>query len=369
MTNNNLLFTPGKIGTLELKNRLVRSATAERMSDDEGRPGEKFKELYKELTRGGVGLIITGHMYIHPSGKAHEEMTGIYSDDLIPGLTELTDVVHKEGGKVVVQINHGGMQCAKEAVSEPIAPSARPGNDSSNPAREMTTEEIHMVIDAFGQAARRAKEAGFDGVQIHGAHGYLTSQFLSPHINKRADEWDGDINDRMRFLKEVSKAVREEVGPDYPVLIKLGVMDGVEDGLTLEEGLEVLQALKGMGIDGVEISGGIGGKKLSTIGKGIRREEEEAYFREFAQKARPVTDLPILLVGGFRSKSVMEDVLESGDADFISICRPLINNPQLPNEFKEGIIEKSGCISSNNCWPVEKGVGIGCKCPIDKLEK
>ena len=227
MTNKNLLFTPGKIGSLELKNRLVRSATAERMSDELGRPEEKFKELYRELTQGGVGLIITGHMYIHPSGKAHEEMTGVYSDDLIPGLAELADVVHQEGGKVVGQINHGGMQCAKEAVGEPIAPSAMPGSKSRNPAREMTTEEIQMVIDAFGQAARRVKEAGFDGVQIHGAHGYLTSQFLSPHVNKRTDEWGGDINGRMRFLKEVSKTVREEVGPDYPVLINLGMMDGV----------------------------------------------------------------------------------------------------------------------------------------------
>jgi len=211
--NVSMLFTPGNIGALALPNRLVRSATAERLADADGRPRPRLKSLYQELARGGVGLIITGHMYVHPSGRAHPEMTGIYSDELILSLAELADVVHREGGQVVVQINHGGMQCSRQTVPQTIAPSAVDASFLQRPAREMTPDEITLLIQAYGQAARRAQEAGFDGVQIHGAHGYLIGQFLSPFVNRRTDEWGGDLEERMRFLRAVCLAVREQVGP------------------------------------------------------------------------------------------------------------------------------------------------------------
>jgi 2,4-dienoyl-CoA reductase-like NADH-dependent reductase (Old Yellow Enzyme family) len=360
------LFTPGQIGTLNLPNRLVRSATAERMADADGRPTPRLGELYAELARGGVGLIITGHMYVHPSGKAHPEMTGIYADELIPGLAELAQTAHRAGGRVMVQINHGGMQCSRETVAETIAPSAVDAPFLERPAREMTSVEIAATIKAYGQAARRAKEAGFDGVQIHGAHGYLISQFLSPFINRRTDEWGGDIEGRMRFLRAVCQAVREQVGRDYPVAIKLGLTDGVEGGLTPEEGARVVAALEGMGLDGVEISGGIGGGRNINTRTGIRSEADEAYFRPLAQQVRPVTLLPIILVSGFRSQKVMEEVLSSGDADFISVCRPLICEPDLPNRMHAGSQERSRCISANRCWAEQEGEGIACKCPIEE---
>lgn len=364
-----MLFTAANIGTLDLPNRLVRSATAERMADANGVPRAQLKALYQELARGGVGLIITGHMYVHPSGKAHPEMTGIYSDGLIPHLAELADAVHREGGVIVPQINHGGMQCSREAVEETIAPSAIDASFLQRPAREVTRAEIDRVIDAYAQAARRAKEAGFDGVQIHGAHGYLISQFLSPFVNKRSDEWGGDLEGRMHFLRAVCQAVREQVGADYPMLIKLGVMDGVEGGLTLEEGLQVVAALESMGLDAVEISGGLGGGRSSSVRNGILTEADEAYFRPWAEKARAVTRLPIILVGGFRSRGVMEDVLTCGDADFISLCRPLICEPDLPNRMRLGLQERSSCISANLCWAEKEGEGIACKCPLEKLQK
>lgn len=366
------LFTPGNIGTLALPNRLVRSATAERMADAEGRPRPQLRALYKELARGGVGLIITGHMYVHPSGKAHPEMTGIYADELIPDLAELADTVHREGRRVVAQINHGGMQCSRETVTDTLAPSAIDAPFLEQPAREMSPDEIRMVIQAYGQAARRAREAGFDGVQIHAAHGYLISQFLSPFVNHRTDAWGGDgpaetpaenLEGRMRFLRTVCKEVREQVGRDYPVLIKLGMMDGVEKGLTPEEGAQVVAALEGMGLDAVEISGGIGGRKLN-IPQGIRTEADEGYFRSLARWARPVTRLPILLVGGFRSRRVMEEVLDANDADYISLCRPLICEPDLPNRLRQELQERSRCISANHCWAEREGEGIACKCPI-----
>jgi 2,4-dienoyl-CoA reductase-like NADH-dependent reductase (Old Yellow Enzyme family) len=302
-------------------------------------------------------------MYVQPGGKCHAEMMGIYSDELILGVGELARAAHAEGGRIVVQINHGGMQCSGEAVADPIAPSAIQADFLKRPAREMTPGEIEMVIDAYAQAAGRAREAGFDGVQVHGAHGYLVNQFLSPLVNRREDEWGGDIHGRMRFLRRVCSAVRGEVGPDWPVIIKLGLADAMEGGLTLDEGLQVVAELESMGLDAVEISAGIGGRRSSAIRPGIRSESDEAYFRPWAREARQRTQLPILLVGGFRSRSVMEDVLASGDADFISLCRPFICEPNLANRLRAGQQERSSCISANRCWAEGEGVGIMCKCP------
>jgi 2,4-dienoyl-CoA reductase-like NADH-dependent reductase (Old Yellow Enzyme family) len=349
-----LLFTAGRIGTLELPNRLVRSATAERLADDDGRPTPRLNQLYQRLVQGGVGLIISGHLYVHPSGKAHPEMTGIYADELIPSLAELTAAVHQEGGRVVAQINHGGMQCSAETVSETLAPSAVDAPFLQQPAREIKPDEITDLIDAYSQAARRAKEAGFDGVQIHGAHGYLISQFLSSYINRRSDEWGGDTQRRMRFLRSLCQAIREQVGSQYPVFVKLGLVDGIEGGLTLEEGVQVVAALEEAGLDGVEVSSGV---QASSI----RPNPKEAYFRPLARAARPVTRLPILLVGGLRSRAQMEEVLASGDADFVSLCRPLICEPDLPNKMRQGVQERARCISGNRCWPTKTGEGITCK--------
>jgi 2,4-dienoyl-CoA reductase-like NADH-dependent reductase (Old Yellow Enzyme family) len=361
-----MLFEPGKIGTLELPNRLIRSATAENMADPGGRPRPPMKDLYRELARGGVGLIISGHMYVAPSGKAHPEMTGIYDDALIPHLAELTATVHDAGGRVAAQINHGGMQCSRRTVSQTVAPSAIDAPFLSRPAREMTTGEIDAAVQAYADAAWRAREAGFDAVQIHGAHGYLISQFLSPFTNRRSDAWGGDLEGRMRFLEAVCEAVRERVGPDYPVFIKLGMMDAVEGGLTAEEGVEVAAALAGMGLDAVEISGGIGGGGSLNTRPGIRSRADEAYFRPLARRARARTSLPIALVGGLRSREVMEDVLGAGDADFISISRPLICEPHLPDRLREGVQDRSSCISANRCWPEGPGEGIDCRCPVER---
>ena len=203
-----LLFTPARIGSLELPNRLVRSATAELLADADGRPLPKLKTVYQELVRGGVGLVITGHMYVHPDGKAHPHMMGIYSDALLPGLAELASAVHAESGCAAVQINHGGMHANELSVKEAIAPSNVRASFARRTAREMTMVEVEMVIDAYAQAARRVREAGFDAVQIHSAHGYLTSQFLSPLVNKRTDQWGGEASGRMRFLQAVCEAVR-----------------------------------------------------------------------------------------------------------------------------------------------------------------
>ena len=356
-----LLFTPGKIGNLEIPNRIVRSATAELMANDlDGSPGERLKSLWVELAKGGTGLIISGHMYVHPSGKCHPEMTGIYSDELIPALKECVDAVHSAGGLIAAQINHGGMQCDREAVDGTIAPSALHEDFLEQPAGEISTGEIEMLVDAYGQAARRSREAGFDAVQLHAAHGYLINQFISPYTNRRSDKWGGDLGGRTRFLREVMHAVRGQVGREYLVFIKFGMEDGVEGGLSAEEGAEVIALMAEMGLDAIEISGGV---RANSVRKGIRNPAREAYFRHLVHLARRKTDLPLIMVGGMRSKAVMEDVLSSGDADFIAMCRPLINEPNFPNLLKAGRQEVSGCISSSNCWAENLGEGIACKCP------
>lgn len=354
------LFDPGVFGTLQLPNRLIRSATAEYMSDLEGRPQQPMFDLYRELARGGVGLIITGHCYVHQGGRCHLYMTGAYEDDLLPDLEVLSRAVHDEGGLVVMQINHGGRESRQEAIpGPPVAPSPVPAARDKERPKELNEEEIRELFAAFGDAAGRAKAAGFDGVQIHAAHGYLINQFNSPAANRRKDRWGRTSADRMRFLEEVANSIRQRVGDDYPVLIKLGMEDNVRDGLTLVESTEIVRHLGEWGIDGLEVSGGIG---RTSVVKDILRPEDEAYFLPYARAAREATDLPISLVGGLRSREVMERVLEEGAADFISLSRPLIRQPNLPLRFRQGE-KRAPCVSCNRCWPPPGEIGIACRDP------
>lgn len=351
------LFEPVSIGTLRLPNRTVRSATAEYLSDEEGRPLPELSEMYCALARGGVGLIVTGHAYVHPSGRCRVQMSGIHDDALIPDWAALVERVHEAEGRIAIQLNHGGRQCDPEAVDGPLfAPSPIALNDESPRPQELSERQIEDLIRAFGDAAGRAKEAGFDAVQIHGAHGYLINSFDSPASNWRRDAWGGSSTRRLRFLEEVAAAVRDAVGNDYPVFVKLGTVDFVRDGLTEDDGIEIIRHLADMGLDGVEISGGIGGGSMRA---GIREPEDEAYFLPIARKARYVTNLPIVLVGGLRSRQVMRRVLDEGSAELISMCRPLIREPDLVNRIREGQ-PRATCISCNQCWPRAGELGISC---------
>jgi len=359
------LFSPAKLGSLELRNRLVRSATAEMLATEPvGRATPALAALYRDLAQGGVGLIITGHAYVSPSGKAHPEMLGVHCDELIPGLKTLADAAHAEGGALAIQIQHGGRQSTEDVVPEAIAPSAVPMHSGSMP-REMTQAEIVETIDAFGQAARRAKLAGMDAVQVHAAHGYLISEFLSSHTNRRTDAWGGDFERRLAFLGAVCEAVRGQVGTDYPVFIKLGMMDNMDqvpDGLTPEDGARIVDRLDDFRLDAVEVSGAYDGPSRFNVQMGVGTKVPEAYFRSLAQRAKASTRLPVMLVGGLRSRAVMDDVLASGDADFISLCRPLIREPHLPDRLRTGEASVAACISGGRCWPERPGQGIGCKC-------
>ena len=356
------LFEPAHLQGIHLRNRMVRSATAECMARANGEPKPELAKVYRDLAAGGVGLIITGHMAVHRTGKAHPGMTGIDDDRLIRPLSELVPAVHQAGGRIAVQINHAGRQTRDPSVADPVAPSDVPASGNRSGARALTLDEIETLVEAYGRAAARAKAAGFDAVQIHAAHGFLISQFLSPLTNHRTDAFGGNLENRMRFLERVADAVREAVGPGFPVLIKLGLRDEDEDGLTLDEGLQVVGRLAEFSIDAIEISGGIAGSRNFSIPAAIRPGQNEAYFRPWAARARRATDLPILLVGGFRSLESMEETLASGDAQFISLCRPLICEPDLAHRLHSGIQTASRCVSGNRCWPEAPGESIVCRC-------
>ncbi len=352
------LFQGTRIGTLTVTNRFVRSATVELLGDDDGRPLPELSAMYRALAEGGVGLIISGSAYIDPSGKAFTKMSGIHDDALIPDWQKVTDAVHEAGGKIAMQIMHGGRHCAPNAVSGPLlAPSPVPVKEDGPRPVELSECDIRRLIRAYALAAGRAKEASFDAVQLHGAHGYLIHSFNSPASNWRRDAWGGTLARRLHFLKEVATAARDVVGDDYPLFIKLGTVDFVPDGMEERDGVEIIRHLRDMGFDAVEISGGIGFG--GSIRKGIRRQEDEAYFLPVARQARHVTDLPIILVGGMRSKEVMESILKEGSADLISLCRPLIREPDLPNRIRNGQ-DKATCISCFQCWPKEGELGISC---------
>jgi 2,4-dienoyl-CoA reductase-like NADH-dependent reductase (Old Yellow Enzyme family) len=350
------LFEPFTLRGLTLRNRLVRSATAERLCAPDGAPTPALLEFYETLSAGGVGLIVTGHAFVTERGKCHPEMLGAHTDRLIGPLAELAAAAHAGGAAVALQINHGGLQCKSDAVARPCAPSAQLIPEREILAEALEPDEIAEIQRAFAAAARRAREAGFDAVQIHAAHGYLTSQFLSPLRNRRDDRYGGALENRARFLRETIRGVRAAVGPDYPLLIKLGVTDNEEGGLTAAEGAAVAASLRDLGIDAIETSTGARG----AVRTRITRPEREAYLQELAQLVRRRSDLPIILVGGLRSRPVMERLLDEG-IDLIALSRPLIREPALPRRLRGDPQARAECISCNRCWPETAGAGIGCR--------
>ncbi len=356
------LFSSSTINTMKLPNRFVRSATWEGMAADDGAVTPKLIATMADLAKGGVGLIISSHAYVSPEGQAGPWQLGIYKDDLMAGLEKMTAAVHAAGGKIVAQLAHAGQAAAASLSGRtPMVVSDFAGLMKS-PRQEMTAPDIRRIITDFADAAKRAKASGFDGVQLHAAHGYLLNQFLSPAFNRRQDEYGGSIANRARIVLDVLRAVRETVGRDFPILVKMNSQDFIENGLTLTDSVQVAELLAAVGIDAVELSGGmVGSAKLMPSRTGINSEETEAYFREEARAFKKRLSVPLILVGGLRSLEVAETLMEEGIADYISMCRPFIREPGLINRWKAGDRRKSGCLSDNQCFtPGREGKGIYC---------
>lgn len=389
-----LLFSPGVIGRVEVKNRLVHSATYEAMAGERGEITEQHLKRYANLAKGETGLIISGQMSVLQSGCVHREQTGIHSDDLIPGLTKLTQAVHQHGGVIVFQLAHGGRQTTKDAAGErPMGPSSF-DRDPVNfvKPRQMTEKDIQMVIQAFGKAACRAVEAGADGIQIHAAHGYLVNQFLSPFFNRRTDSWGGSPENCFRFLEKILYEIRKSIPCGTPILIKLNTNDHTpSEGVTPDLARWYAEKLVHLGIAAVEISSGtalysfmnscrgdVPVEELSSrlpfwkrlIAKRVLRKMvgkydlEEGYHLAAAKTIKPVLgNVPLILVGGMRRVSHMEEVLNKGCADFISMSRPFIREPFLARRLKEGKSDRSSCVSCNKCFAtIIRGDPLRCRC-------
>jgi 2,4-dienoyl-CoA reductase-like NADH-dependent reductase (Old Yellow Enzyme family) len=369
------LFENSSMGSTELKNRAVRSATWSGIGDERGFVTERAELIYGPLAEGGVGLIITGYQYVMTNGPQLPYMVGNYSDELLDGLTRLAQIAHDGGAKIVPQIVHTGAQANPKLFSpgdEVWAPSPITDPKTGKVSPELGNREISLLIEAYAAAAERSQRAGFDGVQLHGAHGYGINQFLSAAWNKRGDSYGGSLKKRYRFLAEVLEAVKSAVGDDFPVLIKLNAHDFLEGGLVPEESVQIGRWLSEDGIAAIEVSGGSGASpaELGPVRKAILKEEQEAYFADMAALFKSSVNVPIISVGGIRSLKTVDDMLADGKADFVSLARPLIREPYLINRWKSGDAAPATCISCNGCFETGvKGQGISCKLDREDADK
>ena len=358
------LFEATTLNGMTLKNRFVRSATFEAMASADGACSPQLTDLNAELAKGKVGLIITGYAYVNEIGKSRPTQSGIHSDELIEGWAEHTNAVHNQGAAIAMQIAHAG--CNSFVIPEgenALGPSSMKMPQACL-CRDMTAVEISETIHSFVDAAVRAQKAGFDGVQLHGAHGYLISQFLSPFYNKRTDEYGGSLENRSRFVRKVLQGVRTAVGGNYPVMIKINSDDFLEGGFTPNEMVQLAAILEKDGIDAIEISGGTHlSPEASSFSRktGIVPEDKELYFKEAATLYKEKIRTPLMLVGGIRSLSVAEQVVDEGLADYVSLCRPLIREPHLIDRWQSGDTARATCISCNVCFkPIRAGQPLYC---------
>lgn len=357
------LFESGSIGRLKLKNRMIRSATWEGMCEKDGRPTQKLTDYYCNLVKGGIGLIISGYTYVRPDGKQLPGKMGIYTDEFEKDFRRLTRAIHDLNGKIAVQLVHaGGQTDSKAAGRQPVAPSGIKVGAFPETPQELSVLEIEDITDAFARAARRARDWGFDAVQIHGAHGYLVSQFLSPVTNKRTDAYGGSLENRSRFLFDIYEKTRAQVGKDFPVFIKFNGDDYVENGFPRDEAVQIAKQLSNFGIDALEISSGsaASGKKGPARPK-INSSEKEAYNLNLALTIKKEVACPVICVGGFRSFPVAQKAIAEDGMDFIALSRPLIREPDLPKKWENNKSLNSQCISCNKCFipGLSKG-GIYC---------
>jgi 2,4-dienoyl-CoA reductase-like NADH-dependent reductase (Old Yellow Enzyme family) len=359
MTPDSILFSPITVGGIEVPNRFCRSATQDYMATDAGEPTDRQVELYTRLAEGEVGLIISGHAFVQPSGKASPRQLAVYDDRFIPGLARIVEAVHRFPSRIFLQIAHSGRQTKERLCGcVPVSPSALYDPVSKVMPRELTEVEIRELVHDFVRAARRAREAGFDGVQLHVAHGYLLSSFLSPHTNRRTDAWGGPLENRARVVVEILRGIRKLPGARIPVIAKLNATDLLaEGGLTVEDSAKAAAIFEAEGLDGVEVSGGMAEAGRGSIWPGIRRPEDEGYFVGAAASIKAAVKIPVFGLGGIRTLEVAEKFVREGLVDLVSMSRPFIRDPYLVRDFRLGRLAMAECISCNKC---NNPRGIGC---------
>jgi len=339
------LWEPFHIGCMELKNRVVMPPMVTRYASDEGFVTERTKDYYEARARGGAGLVIVEATYVHRQGWAFANQIGISEDKFMPKLSELTDVVHRHGAKIAIQLHHGGRQ-AREALSglQPVAPSPIPMAGGEMP-REMTVEEIADAVTYFAEAALRAKQAGFDGVELHAAHGYLIDQFLSPISNKRKDEYGGDVRHRARFLLETIAAVKEAVGEDYPVWCRMDGKEYGSEGITLEDAQETARLAQGAGLVAIHVSAWGPATPINRTTPTFT----SAILEELDEGIKKAVSIPVIAVGRITPEDG-ERLLKEGKADLIAIGKAMLADPEWANKVASGKQDDiNPCIICNSC--------------------
>jgi len=379
----NPLAQPLKINKVTIKNRLAKSATQENMADEHGIVTPAYQECYERLATGGIGLIITGHMYVNYNGRSNKGMAGIDSDKHIPGLKKVATAVHTHNATIFAQLNHTGMKAFFERGEL---------KDIRGPSKvfhyqALTLEQIEDIIQDFACAAQRVKTAGFDGIQLHGAHQYLIAQFLSKRSNKRRDRYGGSLQNRQRFVLDIIERIREKVGPDFPVTIKLdshsrsyaSIPPLLVSLITIKESLQTAKKLEEASVDAIEVSCGFAATKgavsykLSVEAMFLANEEvrkakiagwlttpvdwvfnQTFWFQPHhnlknIQRFKETVNIPILAGSCFRDPLVMQHVIAQNQADMICMARPLIYNPDFPNQILSNDPTPSHCLNCNLC--------------------
>ncbi|MFX1311795.1 MAG: NADH:flavin oxidoreductase [Promethearchaeota archaeon] len=359
------LFSPKKIGNLQIKNRIIRSATFMGMAEKYGYVGGRLLKMYEELARGGTGLIITGAVAMDPSASGGPYQVCLYDESHMPGHKLLVNLIHEyKDTKIAIQLNHLG-RLGSHPKYPNYAPSAIPYEGTGITPQELTTKEVEIFIKKFIDAGLRSYECGYDMVQLHAAHGYFLNNFISSYTNNRSDKFGDSIEGRTKILIDIFNGIRDELGNQFPIIIKLQSQDFIPNGISEEEGIKIAKIISKAGFDAIEPSGG--GRESNEFMKNtppskiIKKDEEENYFLPFAKKLKPfLRDCALILVGGIRNPIVAEKILQEGYVDFISLSRPLIYEPELPNRWRNGDLTPAKCISCNSCLSIMEREPVYC---------
>lgn len=344
------LFDQTWLAGIKLKNRCFRSATNDGLADERGHMTEKLFKVYEDLARGGVAAIVTGLMYVTDLEQPYPGQMGIYDDSFLAEYEKLATMGHKYKAAIIAQLAGLGSQTSSNAGKVMWGPSAIEDLGFKTVPKEMSVADIRLVQSAFAAAALRAKKAGLDGVQMHVAHGYLLSKFLTPYYNRRRDGYGGSIENRARMILETYQAIRAEVGPEYPVLVKINCDDFMGQGMTFADCQYVGRKLAKAGINAIEISGG---SRSSRPNEGFSRtltSGQEPYFKPYAAKVAQEVDVPVIAVGGNRDLPAAEKILQETAIEYLAFCRPLIRESDLINRWQSGDRAPAKCCSCNKCF-------------------
>lgn len=360
------VFEPIRIKNLELKNRMIVSAMVTNYCTPDGMATEKYIAYHEHKAKGGWGLIITEDYAVTKTAGGFVNLPGLWEDEQIESHRKLTDRIHAAGGKIAAQIYHAGRETSSAVTGvQPVAPSALKEPTMPEIPRELTVKEIHELVQQFGDCARRVKEAGFDAVEVHGAHGYLVGAFASAFSNKRSDEYGGTIRNRARFAMEIIQNIKEKCGKDYPVLYRMSSVEYVPGGMEIEEAKVLTRLVEEAGADCIHCSQGVYASTHTTIPPSV---VPRAAYVDHAAEIKRAVDIPVIAVGRINDIDIAESVLQSGKADMVTMARASLADPEMPNKVKEGRADEVlHCIGCLQGCSGENGKGNCVRCLVNPL--